>query len=463
MNDFSKVSRKNIVCPTSHLKCFEELVDATGLIGEEYLPIIKVIWYSLVSMKIAKKSLSLGSIRVDGRIHPLVVMKSGGGKSEIKRVMEDILSSLNFSFIEPTSLHPEQFIGKVIKMKKSGLCTKIPGHLSLDYVLIDEGKDLLISNDPKYGESRKYLRLALDNYPNNTITKKSVDIDYENALKYTPHCVVCLFLQPYKLSEEIVLDGDIRRFIVSNLIVSSSDDLDPLRERLKVKSKNENSLEEFKKFLGSLEMNDEFVLEDDAIESFKDLSILLIEMGYTRSPKARTFMEIVRYTIQNILLKFSAIQALQDNSHVIQQKHVELAFIDYLEIMEHTYQFVETKIIGNMDYGEGWAGAMKNDQILLKWLLEKGAVSHEKTPISIKGYKEKIKEIFKIGDRQAQRKKQEHENKGWIKSQKGQHDSKVWLNFKPEKIHPMNYSKARVDKTFTETYKEILNKHFRDE
>lgn len=465
-NDFSNVSRSNIVCPTNHLKCFDELFQATGLIGEEYLPIIKVVWYSLVSSRIATKSLSLGSLRVDGRIHPLVVMKSGGGKSEIKRVMEDVLSSLHFSFIEPTSFHPEQFIGKVrVEKDKEDkkVYKQIPGHLSLDYLLIDEGKNLLTSNDPKFSESRKYLRIALDSYPNNTITKRSVDIEHKHALKYTPHCIVCLFLQPYYLSEEIVLDGDIRRFIVSYLIVSESNDLNPLRERLKTKTDPEESLEEFTNFLLSLNMAEEFVLEDDAIKAFENLSILLVEMGLNRSPKARNFIEIVRYTIQNILLKFSAVQALQDNTHVIEGKHVELAFVDYVEILEHTYHFVETKILGSMDYGEGWAGAQKKDQELLQWLNEKGAVSIEKTKISIKEYKEKIMELFNIADRQAGRKIREHRENNWIKTKKGQHDSKVWLNFKPDNITAIKSSKVRVDKAFTEIYKEILNKYFSDD
>ena len=58
------------------------------------------------------------------------------------------------------------------------------------------------------------------------------------------------------------------------------------------------------------------------------------------------------YSIQNMLLKFSTIQALQEGKGIIEKRHVELAFIDYSEILEHTYDYIENKILGTLDYGE---------------------------------------------------------------------------------------------------------------
>lgn len=458
-----KLDRSSIIkCPTSHLNHFQELSESTGLIGEEYHSIFKLVWYSMLSLKIATKSLSLGSLRVDGRIHPLIVMKSGGGKSEIKRTIESILKHLNYSFIEPTSFHPEQFIGKVRIERENEERTyrQIPGHFSLDYLLIDEGKSLLESKDPNFSESRKHLRIALDSYPSNTITKRSVDIEHEHALKYEPHIIVCIFVQPYSLSDEIVLDGDLRRFIVSYLKANELNVLDSLRDRLRTKIDHEKSLESFADFLGSLKVEEDFELEEGAKKVFEDLSVLLVELGSTRTIKSMKFVEIVRYTIQNILLKFSAVQALQDNSHIIEEKHVELAFVDYVGILENTYDFVEDKILGSMDYGAGWAGALKHDQEVLRWLHKKGAVSQETSSVSIKDYQMKIMEVFNVEERQARRKKKAHEDQGWIESKKGQYDSKVWLTFMPNTYSPSEVSRDRVDKTFREKYQGIIGKHF---
>lgn len=122
--------------------------------------------------------------------------------------------------------------------------------------------------------------------------------------------------------------------------------------------------------------------------------------------------------MQNMLLKFCAIQALQDNTNLIDTNHVEFAFVDYAEILEHTYDFIESKILGSLDYGEAWGGAVKKDQETLKWLHEKGATSEETSKVSIKQYEEKIMDLYNVTERQARRHKARHEESGWIKSKK---------------------------------------------
>jgi len=102
------------------------------------------------------------------------------------------------------------------------------------------------------------------------------------------------------------------------------------------------------------------------------------------------------YTMQNMLLKFCTIQALQDNTNLIDTNHVEFAFVDYAEILEHTYDFIESKILGSLDYGEAWGGAVKKDQEILKWLHEKGATSEETSKVSIKQYEEKIMDLYNV-------------------------------------------------------------------
>lgn len=456
-------SKFQLIYPTSHLKYFNDLFKATGLIGDEYKQILKSVWYNLVSMKIATKQLKLGSIIADGRINILIFLPSGSGKGEIKNTIKGILSKLGKDFIEPTSFHPEQFVGKVrVGKGEDGKRSydKIPGHLSLDFVIIDEGKELLISKDLAYAESRKYLRTALERYPNNTVTKKSVDIEHKHALSYQPYCCICIFVQPFHIGEEIVLDGDLRRFIVSYTLMAGTDRINSYRNRIRKERDYEGSINKFANFLDSIELSDEFELTDEAIDTFEELFILLIKRGLTRSTKVRNFVEIADYTIQNMLLKFSAIQATQNNKYTIEPQHVELAFLDYAEILEHTYDFIEKKILGNMDYGENWAGAVQKDQDLLKWLYEKGATSEGESTVSIDEYKNKIMEMYHLKEKQAGRKKKKHEENGWIESKKGQHDSKVWLKFKPEEESFLEVRGVRVDKEFREKYMEIINKHF---
>jgi hypothetical protein len=450
-----------LIYPTNHLNSFDELLKATGLIGDEYKRIMKPLWYSLVSVTIADKQLKLGSIIVDGRIHILVFLPSGFGKTEIKNITKRVVKGLGKEYIEPTSFHPEQFVGKVRIENVDGkkIYEPIPGHLSLDYLLIDEGKGLITSKESNFAESRRYLRLALDQYPNNTLTKKSVDIKQENALSYEPHCCTCIFLQPFHIDEEIVLDGDLRRFIVSYILMTGINKTESYKDRIRNPRNYETSITKFTNFLKSIQILDEFELTNEATNIFEELSILLIERGSYWSSKIKNFVNIADYTLQNMLLKFSAIQATQNNTNIIDPRHVEIAFVDYAEMLEHTYEFIETKILGSMDYGENWSGAIKKDQDILKWLHEQGATSYDTSNISINEYKEKIKEIYHVQDKQAQRNKKQHEENGWIESKKGQHDSKVWLKIQPKDGTSTMINKVRVDKDFREKYIEIVDKY----
>ena len=449
------------IYPTSHLKCFDDLLDATGLKGNEYKSIMKPVWYNLVSLLIAKTELELGSIIVDGRIHILIFLPSGSGKTEIKKTIQRILNKMNKSNIEPTSFHPEQFMGKVAVDIKNGErhYRQLPGHLSLDYVIIDEGKNLLTSKDPIFSESRKYLRYATDQYPNNTITKKSVDIEQGHALSYEPHCCVCIFCQPFHMIEEFVLDGDLRRFIVSYILMVGTDKTKQFEMRVREKRDYKGSIDNFCNFLDSINIPENFELTEEATDTFVELHRLLVKRGSNKSPKILNFIKMIDYSIQNMLLKFSAIQALQESKGIIERRHVELAFIDYSEILEHTYDYIENKILGTLDYGENWNGAFNKDKELLKWLHEQGATSKENSKVSIKEYKEKIMEVYNVKEKQAGRYKAKHEEKGWIESKKGQHDSKVWIKFKPKIESSLGLNKVRVDKDFRDKYTEIINKY----
>ena len=173
-----------------------------------------------------------------------------------------------------------------------------------------------------------------------------MDIKQENALSYEPHCCTCIFLQPFHIDEEIVLDGDLRRFIVSYILMTGINKTKSYKDRVRIPRNYAASIAKFTSFLKSIQISDEFELTDEAINIFEELSILLIERGSYRSAKIKNFVNIADYTIQNMLLKFSAIQATQNNTNIIEPKHVEIAFVDYAEMLEHTYEFIETKILG---------------------------------------------------------------------------------------------------------------------
>lgn len=428
-----KIQRIKLQYPTNHLKGFTELHKATRLIGDDYKVIIKAVWYNIMSCKISRVSLQLNQIHTDGRIHLLIPLKSGKGKKELKRVIKNLLQSMNKTVEEPTSIHPEQLVGKTIRIKnrKSVDYENIPGFFSRDYIIIDEGKTLLTSNELIYSESRRYLRLALDPYPDNTITKRAVDIPFGHELEYTPHMGCSIFTQPYYFKEDFATDGDLRRFIVPYVNMSGVDRTKAYRHRVEDNSISEDYLKLFKVFLSSLDDYGSFELTEEAEAEFLNASLILINRGFNYSVKVANFVDIYDFTIQDILLKMSAVQALQDDKNIITKKHVCLAFIDLAEFLEHLYHFVHTKIHGMLDYGEAWRGAEGNDQELLNWLYIQGATSQETTTISINDYVNKIQEVCNVKERQAKNIKKRHKKNGWIKSKKEAHGSELWIGFDP--------------------------------
>ena len=90
---------------------------------------------------------------------------------------------------------------------------QVRGYLDDDIVIFDDAIDLVRAIDSIYGESRKYLELALDTTGDNRLTKRLVGIPSEHALQYYPRCTIIIFFQPYLLPEEAFLSGLFRRFI----------------------------------------------------------------------------------------------------------------------------------------------------------------------------------------------------------------------------------------------------------
>ena len=424
--------------PTQHLIGFEELAAATALFGSEYTLIFKALWYNLLSYRIRTSKISVGRMKPDGRLSMLYIVNSGRGKGELKRVQKDYINYFNGKCREPTSLHAEQLVGKSVYNKKEKKHEERRGYLRADFLIIDEAFNLLSSKELHYSEARKYIRTALDPYPLNVVSKQLTELGEDHVLEYTPECPINLFVQPLRFENDIlVLEGDIRRFIPVYVFMGDNDKTDALKRRVFDSFNDEDSIQDFCNYVNKLMVFESFNMDSSAKTRFAELSIYMTEHGESYSPKIANFIEMVAFTLQNKLLKFAAIQAFQHGRNVIEVIDVEIAYVDLFEILEHAYGFVEYKIPGSLDYGDGWQGARSKDQEALKWLYEKGATSEEESNVSIQEYEDKLSEIFNIKDRQARKYKNKHETKGWVKTRKAPNISKIWLGFRPNPSDPL--------------------------
>ena len=417
---------------TRHLKGYDDLVDGSDLFGDEYKPIFKALWYQLMSFRIRTSDLKIGRNKADGRINALYPLKAGHGKGELKRVIEYCMNYFNMQYAEPTSLHAEQLIGKPIKKRGSDEYDKKYGYLARDWLLIDEAYNLLSSNELHYSEARKYMRTALDRYPGNTVYKETTEGGIDAALKYDPICPITLFIQPVVFDTDIlVLEGDIRRVICPYVNMTGLNKEESLIRNIRDEEIDGNAIYRFCQLMEGLESFHKFRATPEAINRFEELFFDLYYYGMNYNQKIRNFMDIIAYTLQTFLLKFSAVQAFQHDRSIIQPADVELAYMDLFEIMHHTYQYVNNKIPGFLNYGEGWQGAEAMDQEALQWLLQKGAVD-EDSAIDSTLYAEQIMTLFEVKDRRAREIIKKHYEKGWIHRKKGFQNTKIWISFKPD-------------------------------
>lgn len=449
-----------LVYPVNHLNGFNELSQASGIIGHEYTIIKKIIWYSILSTLIADTELRLGRIKTDGRFSILIALGSGKGKSEFKSLIKDILLRMDVKCKELSSYHPDQFVGKVKihYVKGNREAEKIKGFLSLDYLILDEALDLLTLKEPVYKESRRALRLGADG---KEIYKKNVDAKISEGLSYETKCVFCLLAQPKALDSDFVLEGDARRFAIAYVNLHGVN-----QDEARLRNITDEEIDEygcivtFTDFMTDLNVPKNFTVSKVAKEKFKELYELLYQRGMNYSPKIADYTEINSFTMPNIFLKMCAIQALQENSSIINKKHVELAFIDYCEVLEHSYEYIENRITGVLNYEENWKGAGNKDQTILTWLYTEGATSSETSNISIADYKEKIKDVYGVKDRRANDILSNHRNKGWVESIQEQYNSKIWITFTPDqRVAPVAGSQPELNEKLQKEYYKIVNKY----
>jgi len=416
--------------PTNHLLGFDDLSAATELSGKEYIVIEKALWYSLMSYQIRESQLKTGNVRPDCRVHLLLPIKTGHGKSNIKHVIKNFVEKMDGKYGEPTSLYSEQLIGKIVKVKDELL--ERPGYLADDYFVVDEAYQLLKSTDARYTESRSYLRTALDTYPDkNTVHKRMTEFGRERFLEFNPNCPAAIFLQPFRMDDDIlVTEGDVRRFLIPYVNLTGVNKDEAFKERL-LNNVDSASLNNFISQIKVLNIPEEFTMAYVIRIRFLELFFYLKNRGMNYSDKIRNFTDTIGHTLMNWLMKLSAIQAFQHHRTRIDIEDVELAYIDLFEFMEHEYQYVSDKIPGFLDYGEMWLGATNHDQTMLKWLYDRGAISLEDSEISIREYQEWIMDEFMVEDKQARRITKKHRDNGWISTKQGQHESFVWLAFDP--------------------------------
>lgn len=352
--------------------------------GESYTTTKKLILYSLLGNSIKFSLIKLGLLEDDVRINVGIPIKSGYGKSTFKNFIKVTEKALENRYSSPTSLHPEQLVGKTIAVRdKEGniIDTKInKGYLADDFLSFDEAVELL--TEKSFQQARDYINLALDPIGQNEVFKRSVDVDYDDAVRYCPPCTMVFFWHPIPITETVVTRGLLRRLFITNIVIDAKERASTLEKSV---YSSPNSPEQFGEWIVALsslsKRTFDWQFSDSAKKELIDLTKRLISSGVTYSEKISEFTDIMYYTLRNRLAKIACVLAALDNSATISLKHLRFGYFDLREFWLNQMTYVEEKVTGSLTYGVSKAKIIK--KAILDVLKDNKAFSEESSPLSI--------------------------------------------------------------------------------
>jgi|TARA_R100000501_G_C2626010_1_gene119573 hypothetical protein len=444
---------KKLFLSTDHLPYYNEFESLISLYGRQYIPIIKARWYQLHGGFI-QKQIRVGSLILDSRVHVAYPLPTESGKNDIiysiKGLVEEGIKKKDgtlFKASEPISFHQEALIGKVVERSEKNpkgngqIKVKVEnrGHLDNDFVDFDECNQLIKSSAPELQQAREYLSKAENPIGRNKVEKRSVDDLESETIGYYPKSTHGYFFQPFqKLPESFVLQGFGRRKLIP--LGDVRDFLNSATESAyEQKISFENSPDkDYKKVLVSHLNNvigaseKDYTFSDNALKLIKEYALYISGQGDLYSEKISNFCKISKWTSLSNLIKFSCILANSYYTNEVTEDFVSLAYMDLVELMQKTYEFIDERIEGEFDYGTNWGGADSKQKELLRYLYDNKCFD-ENSLVSIDTFTNIVMDVYRVKGLQASNKYRDMKKKKLIDSkQTGQHSTAVWLKIKPE-------------------------------
>lgn len=428
---------KNILY-TNYLDNYDMLDLDLGLDGENYKAFKKTLWYYHHSLQqptvlniINRKT------RVDNRKHLLTFTAPSGGKSTTKNQVRKIVDEEDYIEVSGLS-HPEQLVGKVKYKGKGDNKISVPslGVLSYKAVVSDEAQDMLNEKNEIYAKAQRIKRIAMDNFGENTISKKLVDDDKEDVLKYDPECRVCDFAHPEKLESPFFVTGSFRRYDISNLSHEDVIDIDKITEFIldDKKISNEDYVLALKKQYKDERVNVKFNQGSLDIVGHFHKSLLYFLLNH-KNQNAFRYALLTRYSLRNSFCKNVLILALSKNEETPTTETVINACTDTLLFVLKSIESIND--LGDMGLSSDlWGGACEEDAQVLEYLFRKKAISQEDSSVSIKKFWTILGHIYGCRITQSRAHFYRLKKDGFVDSKRatGDDKSKVWLKFIPKEI-----------------------------
>jgi len=411
---------------------FDKMSSLIELDGQSYDITKKLLIYSLLGNVIKHNPITLGKLKQDTRVNLGIPIRSGYGKSVCKNFIRKTERQLGLPYSEPTSLHPEQLVGKtiIIRDRAGQIVDTIinKGHLADDYITFDEAIELL--TERSYQQARDYINIALDPIGYNEIYKRSVDSEVSQAVRYCPEVTMAFFFHPVPIPNSVINRGFLRRVFITYLNPTDEERRKALASSLKP-SYNSSLFDEWIALLKEMK-NKKLEWKFTEPNLIINYTQKLIQRGLTYSPKVADFTDIMYFTLRDRLVKLACILAGLDHSPKVQRSHIVQAYRDMREFWDAQATYVEEHVITKLI---GAFRAREKHRVCIEILKERGAISEEASTLSIDELLTEMSRRLSISKGAARYYYLQLVKAKVVGAKKYSHSSKVWL-IKSDLISP---------------------------
>ncbi|MFH1972388.1 MAG: hypothetical protein ABIJ18_02815 [archaeon] len=277
-----------------------------------YSPAIKAVSYSIMGLPLIGKNFMIGDDELDTRLSYIIAIRSGNGKKKFVKSILELTKSLRLEYSKIVSLHEEQLIGKrevIYRGKgenKERCVEEMRGYFRDDVIIGDDVLPLL--NSSQFMLSRNYFLQAWDEYPNNNVTKKNINLKKEEGLNYPTKVVSYFFVQDKPIGIDNIDTGLLRKSPILYIIAPKINKKTYLNRVLNKSLCDYGYLIKIAKIIkNTTSIKWEFSEECHSI--IAELSDKLNNQIQQQGVKGKNYSSIMQWPIQNYIYKYTVILA----------------------------------------------------------------------------------------------------------------------------------------------------------
>ncbi len=336
---------------------FIHIGGSVKLVGDSSIPFKIGVSYFMVGAVLGiKTSFAKGNkkniinptkeIYQDARCSIFIPLGSGDGKRAIHYAIKGLSEKMGLEVADPIAItSSEQLLGTTIE-NESGKRVQNKGHLGDDVVILDEC--LPIFEEQRHEASLSYIAKALDPIGGNRLGKKLTGDKKEDSVGYYPRCSIVFLYQPRPITERVVTKGVFRRGIIVYVDIDEGEFEDNLKVTLDLNRKPTKGFYDAVDFLIKLK-NKVFhwKFTQEVMDLIYEKSLELIEYGKNKQGiKTTPFTQMMKWTLRDLLLKFTVINAACYFREEITKMDVENAYAHLKMFWELELNYIENRIRG---------------------------------------------------------------------------------------------------------------------